>query len=101
MLSNATIADTLSPRELADLAQSFGLDMTEDDYRDDTVFMTDEWLERNHGVVTGEHLWDAAWRFGIIVDDDLSYYVPDDYDTVVSTITLDGPNRDQALKEAA
>lgn len=100
MLSNATIADTLSPRELADLAQSFGLDTVASDY-EDHVFMSDEYLEHHHGVVTSEHIWDAMWRFGIVVDDDLSYYVPDDYDTMVSTIVLDGPNRDRAMQEAA
>jgi len=110
MLSNATIADSLSPRDLADLAQSFGLDVSPLDYVEGE-FLSDEYLERYLGTVTSQHLWEAAWRFGIVVDNDApmtglygyyhpeddsypgSYYVPDDFDTMVSVITLDGPTR--------
>lgn len=45
------------------------------------------------GSHQSEMLWQQIWLFGIIVDDDLDYYVPDDEDTTVSLITLDGPRR--------
>ena len=101
-----TIADSLSPLELADIAQSFGLDMEPEDYIDGE-FLTDEYLERHHGMVTGQHLWLTAWRFGIVVDNDCpmqglfgfyknpddpwdgSYYIPDDHDTTIQLIELE------------
>lgn len=57
------------------------------------------------------HIWHELWLFGIVIDDDLhlepltgfyvdqdqpgraAYYVPDDYDTTVSLVCLDGPQR--------
>lgn len=36
--------------------------------------------------------WHRLWLFGIIVDDDMDYYVPDDYDTEVSLLDLDPPS---------
>lgn len=113
----ATIADSLSPAELADLAQSFGLDMSAEDYMDSSSFITDEWLERYHGMVTSDHMWDAMWRFGIVLDNDrmerltgywvdpdtgsrhCGYYVPDDYDTTIPTVSLDSPPKLLTLAE--
>jgi len=108
-----TIADSLNPKELAAIAQSFGLDMDESDYvSSDEPFITDEYLERHHGMVTSDHLWTTAWRFGIVIDNDTpliaeslkgywnptgsltsraGYYVPDDYDTEIPLVSLDNP----------
>ena len=101
-----TIADSLSPMELANIAQSFGLDAEPLDYVDGE-FLTDEYLERELGYCTSAYLWDAAWRFGIVVDNDCpmqglfgfyknpddpwdgSYYVPCDHDTTVQLIELE------------
>ena len=101
MLNRTTIQDSLSPEFLAELAQSFGLDYSPRDYmtqgsfiegigyaNDDTTEGYDE-VEQLVGWTTGEHLWDALWRFGVVIDDDLDWYIPDDYDTVVSLITLE------------
>jgi hypothetical protein len=69
-------------------------------------FIEDE-VERMVGFTTGEHLWDAMWRFGLVEDKDVvqqrncgnlwrpdgrianGYYVPDDDDTEVSLVTLE------------
>jgi len=111
---HSTIADSLSPIALAEIAQSFGLDMEPEDYMSDEVFITDEYLERNHGMVTSDHHWDQAWRFGIVVDNDCpmqglfgfyknpddpwdgSYYVPCDYDVEIPLVSLDNPPREYA-----
>lgn len=88
-LAKATVQDSLSPEALAEIAQSFGLDLQPSDYVTEEEFITEEWLQAKLGMVTSSHLWDAMWLFGIVVDDDLSYYVPDDFDTTVSIIDLE------------
>jgi hypothetical protein len=30
--------------------------------------------------------WKTLWLYGIIVDDDMNYYVPNDYDTEVALL---------------
>lgn len=34
--------------------------------------------------------WKELWLYGIIVDDDMEYYIPDDYDTEVALLPRDG-----------
>jgi hypothetical protein len=96
---NATIQDSLSPVELAEIAQSFGLELEASDYQQG-AFIEDEWLERMMGMVTSSHLWDAMWRFGIVLDDDLAdgYWMPTEFDTTYQLIQLDGPNRAEELQ---
>lgn len=89
--------DSLSPEILAQIAQSFGLDLTEDDYTP-SEFLTDDWLDKTVGLVTGEHLWHTMWLFGIVIDDDMSYYVPSDHLVEVELIELNGPNRAKELQ---
>lgn len=69
-----------------------------------------------------ERVWHSLWLYGIVIDDDQNlaslgrywnpeqdmtlkpaYYVPDDEDTIVSLVNLDGPNRhdDPSLSEIA
>lgn len=87
--AKASIQDSLSPEILAQLAQSFGLDLEATDYfLDDFV---EEYIESRMGFVTGEHLWDALWRFGVIVDDDGEWYIPDDEDTEIPLVSIDSP----------
>lgn len=118
MISNATIADSLSPEELMAFAQSFGLETEQSDYLPE--FMTPEWLEQKLGFCTSDYLWDAMWRFGIVVDNDTKlcaeslagywnpegslrsragYYVPCDYDTTIQTVSLDNPPRLLSIAE--
>lgn len=66
----------------------------------------------NTEMTNQERIWKELWLFGIVIDDDQnlaslgsywnpegsvnlkpSYYVPDDEDTIVSLVNLDGPNR--------
>ena len=88
----ATIADSLSPEVIAQLNVGWlaDLDLIEVETHV-TEFLSEEQAEREMGMVTGNHLWHTAWLFGIIVDDDLNYYVPDDYDTNVPLVSLDTP----------
>ncbi len=87
-----SIADSLAPEVLEQLGTAFRQSLDEVEaivtsgYNDieDTV---EQWL----GFTTGEYLWDTLWRFGIIVDDDLSWYVPDDFDTTIPLVSLDTP----------
>lgn len=83
-MTHTTIQDSLSPEQLAALAQSFGLEIMACEYTTEGEFLQDSEVHDMMGMVTGEHLWDAVWRFGIVVDDDLNWYMPDDYDTTVS-----------------
>jgi hypothetical protein len=39
-------------------------------------------------AMSQSQIWDRLWRYGIIVDDDMSYYMPSDYDEVVELVTL-------------
>jgi hypothetical protein len=95
---NATIQDSLSPEQLAEVAQSFGLDLEASDYIEG-AFIEDEWLESRMGFVTGEHLWDAMWRFGIVLDEDLAdgYWMPTEFDTTYQLLELNGPNRAEGV----
>jgi len=97
MSSVATVQDSLSPEILAQIAQSFGLDLTEEDYMTGE-FLPDEWLQQAVGLVTGEHLWHTMWLFGIVLDDDGDYYVPSDHLIEVELIELNGPNRAKELQ---
>jgi hypothetical protein len=89
----SSIADSLAPEVLAQLGSAFRLELEEIEFDRSTesTFISDEYLERHHGMVTSEHLWDTAWRFGIVVDDDLSYYVPNDYDSELQLTSVDNP----------
>lgn len=90
-MSLCTIADSLSPLEIAELEQAFRLEIAEmahDGYA--VMTLTDE-IETLMGFVTGEYLWYSAWLFGIVVDDDLSYYVPSDHLVEVVLTGLDNP----------
>ena len=42
-------------------------------------------------MVTGQHHWHALWLFGIILDDDGDWYIPDDEDSLLSLVTIDNP----------
>ena len=84
MTHNTTIQDSLSPENLAAIAQSFGLSLDASDYSPKGEFLQDNEVHDMMGMVTGAHIWDALWRFGVVVDDDLNWYMPDDYDTTVS-----------------
>lgn len=42
-------------------------------------------------MVTGAHYWHAMWLFGIILDDDGDWYIPDDEDSLLSLVTIDNP----------
>ena len=63
-------------------------------------------------ITEQERVWHSLWLFGIVIDDDLNlaslgnywnpegdyaikpgYYVPNDEDTMVSLVNLDGPGR--------
>lgn len=88
----STIADSLAPEVLEQLSSAWLLDLDLIEVDAFTVpFITDEWLESNLGMVTSDHLWHTAWLFGIVVDDDLNWYVPDDYDTSVPLVSIDSP----------
>ena len=82
-LSTVTIGDFVGPEFLAALS----IVDTDDDYL--PQFLSEEQLEHTMGTAMSQsQIWDRLWRFGIIVDDDLSYYMPSDYDTEVSLMEL-------------
>jgi len=101
---NATIADSLGPQFLRELSDANLLPSPVEDGVTDIEYISeaDEYINQTVGLTTGEHLWDALWRFGIILDDDAAkvvnlgsfwrpertldsrYYVPDDEDTEIS-----------------
>lgn len=88
----ATIADSLSPSEIASLEQAFRLEIAEHQAQDlRPEFGMHREIETLMGFVTGEYLWYSAWLYGIVVDDDLSYYVPSDHLVEVTYIDLDSP----------
>jgi hypothetical protein len=114
-----TIQDSLSPDQFEALAQVFDLDEEDFHWVEGGPFIEDEWLEALMGFITSSHLWDAMWRFGIVLDDDAAkvvrlgsywrpdgglldtrYYVPDDYDTTVSCIDIDHPPMEDAAWDA-
>lgn len=117
MHNNATIQDSLSPEQLALVADQFGLDLTESDYVDG-AFVEDEWLEQKMGYVSSQYLWHSAWLYGIVVDNDApftdlygfyhpeddrprGYYVPDDFDTEVSILSIDTPLSERCEESVA
>lgn len=59
------IADSLNPAELDMIYKAFGIELSEA-Y---TPSLTEE-IEWLCGLVTAEHIWDAMWRFGIVIDND-------------------------------
>jgi hypothetical protein len=84
-----TIADSLSPEVIEQLSSNWIADLNYVDVDSHPEsFIEDEWVEHQLGMVTGEHLWHQAWLFGIVVDDDLNYYIPNDYDTSVPLVAL-------------
>ena len=85
-------------------------DIWPDDYSsavDDSISFGD--VEREVGTMSQWHLWREIWLNGLIVDKDApftdlygyyhptddyysgSYYIPDAYDSIVDTISLDNP----------
>jgi hypothetical protein len=99
----STIADSLGPQFLKELSDANLLpSVSEGDMTDIEDDIFDDYIRQTVGLTTGEHLWDALWRFGIILDDDAAkvvnlgsfwrpertldtrYYVPDDLDTEIS-----------------
>ena len=82
-LATVTIGDFVGPEFLAALS----IIDTDDDYQ--PVFLSEEQLEHTMGTAMSQsQIWDRLWRFGIIVDDDLSYYMPSDYDEVLELVIL-------------
>ena len=85
-LSTVTIGDFVGPEFLA------AMSIIEDDADYLPQFLSEEQLRWTMGTAMSQSdIWDKLWRFGIIVDDDMNYYMPSDYDTEVSFITLDTP----------
>ncbi len=97
-----TIADCLAPEVLAQLGQTFceGLEEFIDPIQG---WDCGDWIESRMGFTTSEHLWDALWRFGVIVDEGtltestidnpkgiagLGWYMPSDHDITVQLIEL-------------
>ncbi len=80
------IADSLSPAELDMVHKAFGFDLGIDPEGYVEEFLSEERAEQTVGLRTGEWLWHTAWLFGIVVDDGLNYYVPDDFDTEVPLV---------------
>ncbi len=82
-LSTVTIGDFVGPEFLA------ALSIIEDDRDYHPVFLSEEQLEWTMGTAMSQSaIWDRLWRFGIIVDDDMDYYMPSDYDEVVELVTI-------------
>ena len=82
-LSTVTIGDFVGPEFLQ------ALSIIEDDVAHLPEFLSEEQLEHTMGTAMSQsQIWDRLWRFGIIVDDDMAYYMPSDYDTEVSLMEL-------------
>jgi len=91
-LATVTIGDFVGPETLAILGDI-------DHLSDTPEFLSEEQAYfMMHGDMGQTRAWHQLWLFGIVVDDDLNWYVPDDYDTVVSWVSLDQPS---AGEEAA
>ena len=91
------IADMLSQAQLDELEQAFRLEARSAD-------TTTEWsmeaeIDAMMGAVTSEYLWHTAWLFGIVVDNDLEWYIPDDYDTEIPLVSLDTPPKQLSVAE--
>lgn len=96
----SSIADSLAPEVLEQLGREFRLSLNDviAEAHSFGMFDIDDHIEDMMGMVTGEHLWHAMWLFGIVVDDDMSYYVPSDHLVEVELIELNGPNRAKELQ---
>ena len=82
-LSSVTLGDFVGPEFLA------ALSTIEDDRDYLPQFLSEEQLEHTMGTAMSQsQIWDRLWRFGIIVDDDMSYYMPSDYDEIVELVTV-------------
>ena len=84
-LSTVTIGDFIGPEFMACLG------ILEEDTERYTEFLSDEQAAWTMGGdMSQSQIWDRLWRFGIIVNDDLSYYIPDDYNTELELVEFDG-----------
>lgn len=87
-LGTVTIGDFVGPEFLAELGRDFIPNSG-------TEFLDWEQAEHIMGAsMSQSDIWDRLWRFGIIVDDDLNYYVPDDFDTEIPTVSIDSPPKE-------
>ena len=78
-LATVTVGDMVGPEFLAVLGEYAEIDEDHDRY---TEFLSEEQAEWTMGAAMSQtNVWDRLWRYGIIVDDDMAYYIPDDYDT--------------------
>lgn len=111
----ASIADSLAPEVLEQLGQAFRLELEDLEAVASGYRNLEDHIEDMMGFVTSSHLWDAMWRFGIVLDDDAAkvynlgnywrpdgsleqgYYVPSDFDTTYQLIELSGPNRAEGI----
>ncbi len=84
--SQVTLGDFIGPETLAEL----GLSETAEPVLSDRG--NDREIEHMMGTDMSQYqCWKQLWLYGIVVDDDMNYYIPDDYDTTVSLISLDNP----------
>jgi hypothetical protein len=79
-----TLGDFVTEEMMLELHLS---EEVEDFLADESEFLS----ETEAGWQMGESMsqwdiWKRMWLFGIIVDDDLNYYIPDDYDTTVALL---------------
>ena len=82
-LATVTIGDFVGPETLE------ALRLFETEEQDAAEFCSNEQVEYiMHTSMTQYGAWHRLWLYGIIVDDDLNYYIPDDYDTEVSLMEL-------------
>jgi len=81
-LATVTIGDFVGPETLV------ALSIAEEEQ--DTEFLSEEQAGYiMHKSMTQWPCWKELWLYGIIVDDDMEYYIPDDFDTEIDLITLD------------
>ena len=72
-LATVTLGDCVGPEFLA------SLDIVPDNADYLGEFLSQEQAEWTMNTAMSQSdIWDRLWRFGIIVDDDMSYYIPDD-----------------------
>lgn len=99
------LADFVGPETVKEMIRAFGSDVVIPQPVEDGV----EDISSPVGLVTGEHIWDMLWRFGIVVDNDVQrqrscgdlwrpdgriangYYIPDDEDTEYPCYSIDSP----------
>ena len=63
----------------------------EREYNSLSLWNREEGNKEQGRMVTGQHYWHALWLFGIILDDDGDWYIPDDEDSLLSLVTIDNP----------